>query len=381
MTKRVLIIADADGAWTKRFVENVLLPAGYEAVLFPIWGNQGTNDAFYRENGVAVYRDEHRLPVIRHIPRLRMWVRVWLNARKLCRQYGPFDIVHNHYLSQRDLALGGRVARRYRARWVCCFWGSDLLRSSQRELMRMKPYLERCDRIHSVYNPLVERLRQLYGDKVAAKAQVLQFGQATFDCIARIGQSNDRAACKAHFGIGADRFVLCVGYSASSAQQQLAVLEALKGMPLLSRMTIVLQQTYCQDDAAYVQRTRDFCRSLPCQTLVLTQWMNDEETAWLRLAADAFILAIRTDAFCASLREYLYAGARVMYGDWLQYPMLKELGLEVPTFHTFSQLPALVERAVNGSWPAMTPAQREAFGKLFSARERLADWLKLYEPG
>ena len=29
----------------------------------------------------------------------------------------------------------------------------------------------------------------------------------------------------------------------------------------------------------------------------------------------------------------------------------------------------------------MTPAQREAFGKLFSARERLADWLKLYEPG
>ena len=126
---KILLIADSDALWTKRAVEYLLLPAGYEIVIFPIWGHKGQFDDYYREHGVTVSRDPHRLPVIRHIPRVRMWARIALNARDLAK-YGPFDVVHNHYLSQRDLALGLRVSRRFHARWVCTFWGSDLLRAS-----------------------------------------------------------------------------------------------------------------------------------------------------------------------------------------------------------------------------------------------------------
>ena len=128
---KILLIADSDALWTKRAVEYLLLPAGYEIVIFPIWGHKGQFDDYYREHDVIVYRDPHRLPVIRHIPRVRIWARIALNARNLAK-YGPFDVVHNHYLSQRDLALGLRVSRRFHARWVCTFWGSDLLRASDR---------------------------------------------------------------------------------------------------------------------------------------------------------------------------------------------------------------------------------------------------------
>ena len=106
--KRILMIADVDSFWTRRLMEHLLLPAGYELVLFPIWGDGGKYADFYRANGVTVYHDRHTLPVIRHIPRLRMWARIALNARDL-KRLGPFDIVHNHYLSQRDLALGRLV--------------------------------------------------------------------------------------------------------------------------------------------------------------------------------------------------------------------------------------------------------------------------------
>lgn len=74
----------------------------------------GQFDEYYREHGVTVYKDSHRLPVIRFIPRVRMWARIALNARDLAK-LGPFDVVHNHYLSQRDLALGQRIARRFHA--------------------------------------------------------------------------------------------------------------------------------------------------------------------------------------------------------------------------------------------------------------------------
>ena len=110
---KILLIADSDALWTKRAVEYLLLPAGYEIVIFPIWGHKGQFDEYYREHGVTVYKDPHRLPVIRLIPRVRMWARIALNARDLAK-LGPFDVVHNHYLSQRDLALGQRPAAGFR---------------------------------------------------------------------------------------------------------------------------------------------------------------------------------------------------------------------------------------------------------------------------
>ena len=66
--KRILMIADADSFWTRRLMEHLLLPAGYELVLFPIWGDGGKYADFYRANGVTVYHDRHTLPVIRRIP-------------------------------------------------------------------------------------------------------------------------------------------------------------------------------------------------------------------------------------------------------------------------------------------------------------------------
>ena len=47
--KRVLMLADADSFWTQRNLEYLLLPEGYEVVLFPIWGNGHRYDAFYAE--------------------------------------------------------------------------------------------------------------------------------------------------------------------------------------------------------------------------------------------------------------------------------------------------------------------------------------------
>lgn len=38
---KILLIADSDALWTKRAVEYLLLPAGYEIVIFPIWGHKG----------------------------------------------------------------------------------------------------------------------------------------------------------------------------------------------------------------------------------------------------------------------------------------------------------------------------------------------------
>jgi len=380
MKKRLLMIADADGFWTMRLLKHLLLPQGYEVVLFPIWGNGGKYADFYRENGVTVYQDRHTLPIIRHIPRLRMWARIWLNARDLMK-LGPFDIVHNHYLSQRDLALGQLIKRKFKAYWAASFWGSDLMRSGSAALRRMTPYLKECSVI-SVHNQLnLDMIERVYGTDIAKKTHLLYFGQMGYADIDEARKKYTIAQCRMKFGIKPDNFVVCVGYSASSAQQQREVVETLSALPheKLSRMTLVLQQTYGENDPAYVAQTREMAARLPCQTVSLTRFMGPEESAMLRLSADVFVLAIKTDAFSASMQEYLYAGACVLKGKWLVYPQLDDMGVPQPEeFTDFAEIPALLLRAMDGQITGLSEEHRAKFPKLYSWDAVRDDWMALY---
>ena len=377
---KILLIADSDALWTKRAVEYLLLPAGYEIVIFPIWGHKGQFDDYYREHGVTVYRDPHRLPVIRHIPRVRMWARIALNARDLAK-YGPFDVVHNHYLSQRDLSLGWRVSRRFHARWVCTFWGSDLLRASDRALRQMLPYLRRCDRLTACNERMRDKLRQSCGEELYQKTRMTIWGQDGFAAIDRVLSTETREDCRAHYGIRPGNYVVSIGYSADNAQHQLEVVEALSALPkeTLSHMTLVLQQTYVKRDPAYMERVRQAAEALPCQAVVLRDFLDLTETARLRLCADLFILAISTDAFAASMQEYLYAGAVFLMGDWLGYPQLDELGIPINRFHEYKELPALVQQAMNGKLQRSTDEQRALLPAHYSWDAVHKDWLGLYE--
>lgn len=377
---KILLIADSDALWTKRAVEYLLLPAGYEIVIFPIWGHKGQFDDYYREHGVTVYKDSHRLPVIRLIPRVRMWARIALNARDLAK-LGPFDVVHNHYLSQRDLALGQRIARRFHARWVCTFWGSDLLRASDRALRQMLPYLRRCDRLTACNERMRDKLRQSCGEELYQKTRMTIWGQDGFAAIDRVLSNETREDCRAHYGIRPGNYVVSIGYSADNAQHQLEVVEALSALPKenLSHMTLVLQQTYVKRDPAYMERVRQAAEALPCQAVVLRDFLDLTETARLRLCADLFILAISTDAFAASMQEYLYAGAVFLMGDWLGYPQLDELGIPINRFHEYKELPALVQQAMNGKLQRSTDEQRALLPAHYSWDAVHKDWLGLYE--
>lgn len=377
---KILLIADSDALWTKRAVEYLLLPAGYEIVIFPIWGHKGQFDDYYREHGVTVYKDSHRLPVIRFIPRVRMWARIALNARDLAK-LGPFDVVHNHYLSQRDLALGQRIARRFHARWVCTFWGSDLLRASDRALRQMLPYLRRCDRLTACNERMRDKLRQSCGEELYQKTRMTIWGQDGFAAIDRVLAAEGREACRAYYGIRKDSYVVSIGYSADNAQHQLEVVEALSALPkeTLSHMTLVLQQTYVKRDPAYMERVRQAAEALPCQAVVLRDFLDLTETARLRLCADLFILAISTDAFAASMQEYLYAGAVFLMGDWLGYPQLDELGIPINRFHEYKELPALIQQAMNGKLSKAADEQRALLPGHYSWDAVRKDWLGLYE--
>lgn len=380
MSKRILLISDAGSFWTKRYIENLLLPEGWEVVLFPIWEQHGRFDAYYAENGITVYHDRHRLPLIRHIPRLRMWARIAANVRALAK-LGPFAVIHNHYLSQRDLALGQALRRRNpNARWVCSFWGSDLMRQTGVELSRMKRYLAACDHI-TVHSSLhVQKIAKVFGDAFAQKTALVYFGQTVYHDIDRVRATHSKAACKAHFGLPVDKPVVCLGYNASPTHKHLELLKGLRTLPAetLNDWSLVLQMTYGSKDDSYFDTVREAAEAMPCHTLVLTEFMDGTQSATLRLAADAFVLAIPTDAFSASLQEYLYAGAQVLRAKWLRYPQLEELGIETTEFAELAQVPELLTQALTRALSPQEKEKREMLKHKYSWATVREGWLSLY---
>ena len=380
MKQRILMIADSDGQWTKRYIEHLLLPQGYEVVLFPIWGDQGKFADFYRKAGVTVYEDRHRLPLVRRIPRLRMWVRIALNAISLSK-LGPFHIIHNHYLSQRDLALGQALCKRFPdAKWIASFWGSDLLRGSPRHHSQMKPYLDKCNAITIHSSLQFDVMERYFGKVIREKTALVYFGQTIYDDIDRMRKTVTQTDCKAHFGIDPAHTVVCVGYNASPAQHHPEILKALKKMPpeMLANLTVILQMTYGNSDKAYSAAVQETAHSLPCETLVLTEFMDGTESAYLRLAADAFLLAIETDSFSASLQEYLYAGTTAVTANWLSYPQLQELGIEIIPFDDYAQIPDLLCRALAVPLAPEQILRRSQLRNRYSWDAVRDGWLRLY---
>lgn len=381
MSKRALMIADADGLWCQRFIEHILLPDGYEVTLFPIWGTKGKFADFYQRNGVRVYEDRHTLPVIRYIPRVRMWARVALNARDL-KALGPFDVIHNHYLSQRDLALGQAVARAFpNAKWVCTFWGSDVLRATPKRLAEMQPYLRRCRSVNVTSVIQRDAMARVYGAEILEKTRIIPFGQVGLSAIDKVRAVADKAACKVRMGIAPERKVVCIGYSASPAQQQDKALRAMAALPedVQREITVLLQMSYGQRDENYEREIRDAADALQCDTRILTDFLNDEQSAYLRLCADAFVMPIVTDAFSGSMQEYLYAGAQTLVGRWLVYPQLDELGIEPIWFSDFAELPAKLEQALHSELTGQERACRDRIAQKYTWEALRPLWLAEYE--
>lgn len=378
--KRMLLIGDPDSLWIKRYIENVLHPAGWETVVYPIYGWKGGHREEYAGMGVTIDEGHHTLPVLGRIPKVRMWAKVYACAAAL-KKLGPFDAVHCHYLSVVDLALGRVMARQQGAPLAATFWGSDLLRTDEATLRRMGRYLRACHRL-TVFNPEhVDRIRRLYGDEMAKKTLVLDFGEGVFPWIDKISGEGGGKAAKEHLGIGEDRLTVCIGSSASESQQQLPALRAIAAMDekILRRLTIILQHTYAHDDPANEEQVQNLLRSMPCENLILTDFLNDEESAYLRCAADVYLHTIRTDAFSSSMKEYLYAGARVAYGRWLAYPTLSELRLPVQSFAGFEDLPELIRNALDGQWQPLTAEEQQRLGSICKWECLRPRWLALYE--
>lgn len=358
--KNILIIGDPSSVWIKRYIEKILMPEDVKIYVADfVKGGKFTD--FYNQNGITLIAlDRKTDSFIDRIPKLGGLVS-FIRNRKILKNIARYDIIQVHYVMRWALRLAKALKNKNSA-FVVSYWGSDLFRKSQKEMNRERKYLDAATGITLSTIKMREKFRSVYGQRYDFVISSPFFGVSGFEDIDQIRKTFSASECKDSFGLRHDKLAIAIGYNKSQAQQHDKVLTALTGLSeeLQSKIELVLHVGYgtCSDE--YWQSVTATAEKLSCRTVIIDKFLYDEEVAKLRLAVDVFVNAQKTDAFSATMQEYIYAGAVVVNPEWLRYDELEKFKLEYIEYDEFSSLPGLIEAMIVGGVEKNTANRRLA---------------------
>ncbi len=340
MNNIIAIVGNADSFWVQRFIANVSIPLGNTIAL--ISPNNTTYKEYYSNNSVTVITTK---PTKKSILGHRIdALRVTFNTINALRRIKP-TIIHVHYAYiyvLRALSFLAKSTKR-----IITFWGSDLLRANEKDLLIIKRSSEKADALVVGAEDLYSKLIELDGafDK---KISMIRMGISAFDSIDSIRDKREEVRQKLLGKSVQGKTVITIGYNAGRAQQHLKVLECLQGLSeqLKKRIMIILPLTYQNEDVLYINSIRDRLENCGIAGILLTQFMNDEQIAEVCLSTDVFINAQTTDALSASMLEQLYSGSLVLNASWLHYDFLESNNIYCESFDSFHELKEKVDKAV-----------------------------------
>ena len=225
---KILIISENDSIWTRKCIEKSNIIEKNE--IYVLCPDVSKSDSFFLANGIHICRVERRT-IFSRIPKIRgLMFRIdyMKTIRKLQKKVGHFDVVHISCVSKEKMMVI-KYLRRFTKRIICTFWGSDLFRKSEKELLKYRKNLKRTDIIMLSTIEMKERFISVYGQEYQSKIQIIRFGVDGLKYIDSNLISNSEA--KESFAIPNDKTVVTIGYNGSPAQNHLKVIDALRKMP------------------------------------------------------------------------------------------------------------------------------------------------------
>ena len=212
---------------------------------------------------------------------------------KSLRKYGPFDIIHIHFVTRAALLLA-KLLKRRDTRVVVSYWGSDLLRKDINELKKESSFFSGISCFTLSSDAMHERFVNIYGQQYLNRINKVRFGVSGFTSIVQVKENFSIEECKESIGANPDKVLITIGYNKAQGQQHDKVLSQINVLDksLQERIEVVLQCSYGECSKEYWERLYQIINKLCCKTIVLTDYMSDIEVAKLRYATDIYILSL-----------------------------------------------------------------------------------------
>lgn len=373
MKNRITIIANADSFWTQRYIKNVSMPLGHKVSLITA-SNKNYKD-FYSSNGIEVVLTHNEEGILgKRIEAILIGIRTIIATLKT-----KPDLVVIHYAYLYVLKILPFIQKKIGT--VITYWGSDILRASKSDLLQVKKAVKNAEKIVTVTSDLETRLAEVYGEDIKKKTKVIDMGISAFDSIDLKRQNVMECKKKIVGDSNSNKTIITVGYNAGRAQQHDKILKSLvEGLPAHAKNEIcfLLPMTYQKDDTIYLHEINKIANEIDVETIILSEFMNDDEIAEVCLATDVFINAQITDAMSSSMIEQIYAGSIVVNGSWLKYSFLEENDIHCVQFDSFEDLPEVIGNIIKNKEKSSQADNYSVLRKKISWEASRSKWETIY---
>ncbi|MBQ9342433.1 MAG: glycosyltransferase [Lachnospiraceae bacterium] len=340
-----VIIGNPDSIWIKKYIEKVILQKDEYKIYIIDLGErkEGIYKKYYDDNGVEIVRIPKRK--IQKLPLIGSWLYSHTVARYIKKTISP-DVIHAHFITWQSVCMLAQLKEHHNI-VIATYWGSDILRETRLKLLLSELWLGKVDKITLATTEMRSKFNRFYKGKYEEKVFPLIFGVNGFEYLDRMDHNSDYY--KPFYGIPKANITITVGYNGARGQQQIEVLKAIDRLSVTvkKKIFVIVPMTYGVPSDTYIEEIDSYLNKMNISGYaILKQYMDDEISARLKCVTDLFVHAQVTDAFSASVQEFLYAEKLVLNPSWIRYDELLKKGVFFLTYDSFDTLDKCLESAI-----------------------------------
>lgn len=286
-----------------------------------------------------------------------------------------YDYCFISYLSTRRAILSFFIPRSRKT--ILIAHGSDILRKSNYNELFFNLMLKRAYRIIFNSENVQNQFTRFYGDKYVEKSEYIPFPSSSFERVESAVAGLTSVEARREFNLPTDKIIVICGHTSTFEEQFELLIPALENVrdDVLQKCHFVFPMTYGNGDyESYRDMIEKLLAKSKLQYSVLRDYCTVDEMARLHMCSDVHISSIKTDALSIFMQEELYLGARLIYGEWLDYPELRKNGIVYETFKSFQDLPFVFEKVLNTSNFTEPANSRNSVKRLKSISNIVSSW-------
>lgn len=330
MARRILIVGSWNTTHIRRFIsilcknnQSDLIIDSFDPRFDDNQGNECGVNKVFRISSSSMMR---RIYGIRKIGTF-FKIRAELNTFEDILLKNQYDLVNIHFLPQYSEAYV-KIAHKNNVKVMLTPLGSDVLRVGKLYLPSLRRAFNKTDYVSANFiTGFCSQVKEMF--KVPYLKMIdLGYGSEIISSIVENKGKRGKQELAACLDIPISNYYITCGYNASIAQRHHIIIEAIIANKdnLPSDSIILVPLTYGADKETIKQSISSQIEGTGLKVVFLTSYMTIEQVCALRLITDMFIHIQTTDAYNASLQEFILADTVCINGSWLRYPSLQKYG-------------------------------------------------------
>ena len=337
----------------------------------------------YATEEVSNYYKEHSIRVIkandfsnigfrplRVVLNVISGIRIIIQSRK-----EHYDYCFIHFLSDRRAILSYFIPSS--TKQILITYGSDILRRKNFNGFFFNRMLDRAHLIDFTSGNLRYNFEKVYQGKYRNKSVDIAFPCYSYGTLEQIMQSQSKESIKEHFRIPVDKKVVVCGHTSTENERYEKMIDALENISDTAKRDyhFVFFMTYGSGNyKKYRSFIEEKLKSSTLSYTVLNRFLSTEEVSMVHVMSDVHITSILTDAISFFMLEELYAGAILLYGEWLHYTEFEEDDFGVVAYKDFHDLTVKFNEISNGFSPTKPECIKQMIRQLTSNDEISKRW-------